>query len=210
MSIEDNPFKRNDDAMYQQPTRGSSSKKPLLIGCGIFAFLGLLICCGGIAYLVKTGPQWFSSIISSTLAPQIQSQVAADPNVQQRIGEIKSLEFDVNRYAENVQAASQSGSEPQFPFRVEGDLGSGMILVTIDQNPSAPGGVGIRSGRLVMDDGTEYPLDVGAIKAGAPGNLQINMDDLFDDGEVVSPDAGQGDLGPIRLNLEGDVPTATP
>ena len=86
-------------------------------------------------------------------------------------------------------------------FRIQGSAGSGIVYIV--QDKSAPGGLGIKSGTLVMEDGTEYPLDVGAVNEAAPGGLQINLDDMIDDGNVEPQDPGVIDIGPIDLNGPG-------
>jgi len=190
---EDNPFKKSDDAIYVDGPPQQSSKKGCLIGCGIAGFLGLLVCCGGVAYFGVRAP--------AMIAEQVEGQLAADPSVQQQIGVIQSLELDVTTTFEQAQKASEAGEDPRLAFRIQGSAGSGMVYIVQDE--SVAGRLEIKSGTLVMDDGTEYPLDAGAVNEAAPGGLQINLDDMIDDGDVETKDPGVIDIGPIDLNGAG-------
>ena len=198
---QDNPFKKTDDPTYVDGPPPQSSKKGCLIGCGIVGLIGLLVCCGGVAYFGVKGPAMLEGLVNESLATEFKPKLAADPSVQEQIGEIQSLEFDFTRTIENAQKASEPGSEPPMAFRIQGSAGSGIVYIV--QDKSAPGGLGIKSGTLVMEDGTEYPLDVGAVNEAAPGGLQINLDDMIDDGNVEPQDPGVIDIGPIDLNGPG-------
>lgn len=195
---EDNPFKRtpSDSVTFDGPPQ-KSSKKGWMIGCGLVGLLGLLICCGGAAYLGIKGPAMLTGVMNEAMVGPLTEQLTNEPSVQDQIGEIQSLEFDLTQTMENAQKAGEAGQDPKIAFRIQGTNGSGVVL--IQQDASGPGGAGIKSGTLIMDDGTEYPLDVGAIKAGPPGNLQINLDDVIDDGQAEVTD-GPLEIGPIELN----------
>ena len=185
---EDNPFKRSPQApiTYDSPPP-KSSKKGWLIGCGIVGLLGLLVCCGGFAFLGIKGPAMISDAVNAAMAEELRGQLAVDPSVQQQIGDIQTLEFDFTKTIEAATKASEAGEEPNvMAFRVNGSNGSGVVVVR--QDTSQPGRVGIKSAKLVMEDGTEYPLDLGAINAAPPGNLQINLDDVINDGQAESAD----------------------
>ena len=198
---QDNPFKKTDDPIYVDAPPQKSSKKGCLIGCGIAGFLGLLVCCGGAAYFGIKGPALIADAVNTAMAEQLQGKLSGDPSVQQQIGEIQSLEFDFTKMIEAAQKASEAGEEPPLAFRIQGSAGSGMVYIV--QDKSVPNGVGIKSGKLVMDDGTEYPLDAGAVNEAASGGLQINLDDMIDDGNAETADPGIIDIGPIDLNAAG-------
>ena len=194
---QDNPFKRNDDPVYADGPPQKSSKKGCLIGCGIAGLIGLLVCCGGVAYFGIKGPAFIADAVNAAMAEQLQGQLASDPSVQEQIGEIQSLQFDFTKTIESAQKASEAGDEPRLAFRIQGSAGSGMVYIV--QDKSAPNGVGIKSGTLVMDDGTEYPLNAGAVNDAA-GGLQINMDDIIDDGNAETQDTGVIDIEAIDLD----------
>jgi hypothetical protein len=177
---QDNPFKRNDDTMFSEQAPRKSGKRTLLIGCGIFGLLGMLVCCGGVAYFAYQGPKLMAQAVNAAMAVQLQQQLAADPNVQQKIGTIESLEFDFTRMIEEAQKPG-AGGEPRMAFRIKGTNGQGYVMVV--QDPSSPNGVGIKSGTLIMDDGTEFPLDMSAVRSAPPSTLEINMDDVITEGQ---------------------------
>jgi hypothetical protein len=74
-----------------------------------------------------------------------------------------------------------AGGEPRMAFRIKGTNGQGYVMVV--QDPSSPNGVGIKSGTLIMDDGTEFPLDMSAVRSAPPSTLEINMDDVITEGQ---------------------------
>ena len=198
---ENNPFKRTNDPIYVDGPPQKSSKKGWLIGCGIAGLIVLLVCCGGVAFFGIKGPAFIADAVNAAMAEQLQGQLADDPSVQQQIGEIQSLEFDFTKTIESAKKASEAGEEPRLAFRIQGSAGSGMVYIV--QDKSAPNGVGISSGTLVMDDGTEYPLDANAVNEAAKGGLQINIDDMIDDGNAEPQDPGIIDIGPIDLESAG-------
>jgi hypothetical protein len=177
--MQDNPFKRNDDAMFQAPPRSSGTRK-ILIGCGIFGFLGMLICCGGVAFFSYRAPAFMAQAVNAALGVQLQQQLASEPNIQQKIGTIQSLEFDFTRMIEEAQKSGGNG-EPRLAFRIKGTNGQGYVMVV--QDPASPNGVGFKSCTLIMDDGTEVPLDMAAMNSAPPSTLEINLDDVVTEGQ---------------------------
>lgn len=194
--------------VYGEQPPQKSSNRGCWIGCGVVALIGLLICCGGIAYFGVKGPAFLANAVNEAMADQVRGQLAVEPNVQAQIGEIQSLEFDFTKTIENAQKASESGQEPKMAFRIQGTKGSGVVL--IENDPSGPGGAGIKSGTLVMDDGTEYPLDMESIGPPSSTDMQINFDDMIDEGESASEDQPQAiEVAPIEvepIDLEGAIP----
>ncbi len=190
-TIQDNPFKRSDDADFSQAPPKNSNKK-WLVGCGIVGLLGMLICCGGVAYFAYKGPQMLTDAVNAAMAGELQAQLSTDATVQDQLGEIESLEFD---FAETQQSAAQSGGgEPKLAFRVKGSKGEGVVLVVPDQ--SSGGSPKMKSGTLVMSDGTEYPLDLSS----GSGGMEVNMDDVIDDGDA--PEETPADAAPINLEVD--------
>ena len=198
---QDNPFKKSDDPIYVDGPPQKSSKKGCLIGCGIVGLIGMLVCCGGVAYFGVRGPAMLEGLVNESLAVDLQPKLAADPSVQEQIGEIQTLTFDFTKTIENAQKAAESGGDPPMAFRIQGSAGSGMVYIV--QDKAAKGGLGIKSGTLVMDDGSEYPLDAGVVNEAAAGGLQINLDDMIDDGNVETQDPGIIDIGPLDLDRAG-------
>lgn len=197
-TIQDNPFKRSDDADFSQTPPQKSNRK-WLVGCGIVGLLGMLICCGGVAYFAYKGPALLSDALNAAMAGELQAQLSTDANVQERIGEIESVSFDFNETAQAQQGA-QPGSEPRLAFRVKGSKGEGVVLVVPDQ--SSGGSPRMKSGTLVMSDGTEYPLDLSAGSEGA----EISLDDVIDEGEAAQEteetEATPADSAPINLEVD--------
>jgi len=187
---------------YAEAPPQKSSNRGCLIGCGVAALVGLLICCGGVAYFAVRGPAFLANVVNEAMGAQIRQQLATEPSIQQRIGEIQSLEFDMTQTVENAQQASEAGEEPKMVFRIVGSNGSGIVL--IEHDPAGPDGAGIKSGTLVMDDGTEYPLDIEAIKAAAPSDLPIDLDATIDDGQLESLEIGPIDIEDAIQSSQGE------
>lgn len=202
-TIEDNPFKKSDDAAFSQAPRQGSGTKKWLLGCGIVGLIGMLICCGGMVYFASKGPQFLSNAVNAAMAEQLRTQLASEPSVQQHIGQIEALEFDFTQTVENAQKAQGAGGEPRLAFKIRGSNGQGVVLVV--QDGSGPGGAGIKSGTLVMDDGTEYPLDIEAMKSAGPSSLDINFDDAIDDGQTVPSGNAPAEVPPISLEVDTSV-----
>jgi len=194
--------------VYAEEPPQKSKNRGCLIGCGVAALIGLLICCGGIAYFGVKGPAFLANAVNQAMAEQVRSQLSVEPNVQQQIGDIQSLEFDFTKTIENAQKASEAGEEPKMAFRIQGTKGSGVVL--IENDAAGPNGAGIKSGTLVMDDGTEYPLDMEAIRSDAPTDLQIDFDDMIDEGQSESKAGAEAtDTESIEIesiDLEGAIP----
>ncbi len=76
-------------------------------------------------------------------------------------------------------------------------------MVYIVQDKSAPRWSRNQVGHAGHGRWHEYPLDAGVVNEAAAGGLQINLDDMIDDGNVETQDPGIIDIGPIDLDGAG-------
>lgn len=120
-----------------------------------------------------------SNAVNKAIASQVRSSLVGEPNIESQIGKIESLEFDFTLTFEEAQKANQTGQEPPLVFRIRGSKGSGKILIL--QDPSGNDQLTIKSGTLIMQDGSEYPLEVEAVPSTAPNNpdLSVSVSEVF-------------------------------
>lgn len=170
-----NPFESNPNAPgapYGEPAPKKSNAKFWLLGCGITGVLGVVVCCGGGALMTQFG--------LSVLAGEFQKQLDGNPVIVEHIGEIESLDMS---WADTVAGAQNAeGGAEELAFQIKGTKGSGVVMIQQDKSGD---GTGMQSATLVMDDGSRFPIDLGMA-----GNEDIQMDDIFDQGELPV-DAGE-------------------
>ncbi|WP_372725529.1 hypothetical protein [Novipirellula sp.] len=148
MSMSPNdPFETNPNSRFagQQPPPPQSNTWKWVIGIILgVCVVGGLVCCGGAYFMFRMG--------QGMMADMITQEVAANPVIQEHIGEIQSAEL-------NLAATGEAGqNEPgTLAFDIVGSKGSGVL--EIKQDPSNNGnGISIRSAELVMPDGTRYEV----------------------------------------------------
>ena len=144
MSGED--YLSQDYDPYESPQgrrpSGSSTNWALIIG--ILAGVGLLfvlLCCGGVFYLVSFG--------TDVIAEQILIEIEDNPVVVEHIGTIEEFEFDM------AKSAAAPGAD-EYVFRIVGDKGAGFLRVesvTVNADQEE-----VTDGTLKMDSGETFPL----------------------------------------------------
>ena len=103
------------------PPPKSSALKWILIGCGIFAFLGILSCggCFLVGYLIVRG-------VANEAVAQVKPIIAQDETVKSEIGELK----DVSIVWSSFRSEKRDGKTLMFfTFDVTGDKGRGTVQV---------------------------------------------------------------------------------
>ncbi|TWU48432.1 cytochrome c oxidase assembly factor Coa1 family protein [Rubripirellula reticaptiva] len=161
-----NPNAPGNSGSYGQAPPKKSKAKFWLLGCGITGLVGILVCCGGSILMTQFG--------LSVLAGEFQKQLEGNPVIAEHIGDIDS--FSMN-WSDTIQAAqsADSGAE-ELAFAISGSKGSGKVMIQQDKSGD---GTGMQSAVLVMDDGERYPIELAANPAD-----DLNMDDIFDEGEL--------------------------
>jgi len=106
--------------MDAPPPKKSGALKWILIGCGAFAFLGILACGG--CFLV--GIMVVKGVINEGVA-KVKPIIASNETVKSEIGELRSIS---PRW--EVKTDRHNGHEAvNFTLDVEGDKGKGTVLV---------------------------------------------------------------------------------
>jgi hypothetical protein len=171
-----NPFDdQQGDQDFGQSPSSRKGGKGCLIGCAVGGFLAVFGCCGG-----TVATMYFTL---SVLSEEYQRQLAGNPVIEEHIGDIESMEFSWTGTVEEAQNSGNQGAGAQIGFEIKGSKGSGRVLIEQGQGG---GGNMIKSGTLILPDGTRIPIDVSA----APGEtvLPDNFDPLIATGEVDSGD----------------------
>lgn len=180
-----------DQNVPPKPKRG----KGCLIGCGIAAILGLVVCCGGPVLLVNTGV--------GALGEQLQRQVANNPAIVEHIGDIQSFEVS---WSATIEEAQRTGEQDAgLVFEIKGSEGSGRLLIKGDQ-----GGGGLDSATLILPDDTRIPIDVGELGGGGPEVQELEMDfeDFIDAGDIDTGTVDSGETETIEITIPAQ-PTET-
>lgn len=105
------------------PPQKSSALKWILIGCGAFAFLGILACggCFLVGFLVLKG-------IANEAVAQVKPIITSNETVRSEIGEVRK----VNLVWSGFRAEKRNGRDTLFfNLDVEGDKGRGTVEVKL-------------------------------------------------------------------------------
>ncbi|HEY3225767.1 MAG TPA: hypothetical protein VGK61_02070 [Planctomycetota bacterium] len=106
--------------MAAPPPKKSGALKWILIGCGAFAFLGILSC-GGCLAIVYFGAR---AVVNHAVA-QVKPIIASNETVKSEIGELKTV---TPRW--DLRAEKRNGKETIYvTLDVEGDRGKGTVQV---------------------------------------------------------------------------------
>ena len=167
-----------DDSIRPRQTDGSvppkSSKKWLWIILGIGA-ASILLCCvlGGV------GSYFGLSAGGKIIAQGVQDE----PAVQENIGTISDASIAVMRTGELAE------TEPGvMVIEMTGDKGSGELLLK-----QSPGGERFEDVRLLMPDGTEYPLRDFTLN----GDGSVDRDAAPVDDDVINGVDPADDIDPV-------------
>jgi hypothetical protein len=101
----------------------SSALKWILIGCGAFAFLGVLACggCFVVGFLVLKG-------LANEAVAQVKPIITSNETVKAEVGEVKS----VNLIWSGFRAEKRNGRDTLFfTVDVEGDKGRGTVEIKL-------------------------------------------------------------------------------
>lgn len=128
----------------------------LVGGCGTVMLLSLLVCCGGIYFLLNF------------LTDSYQQQLANNPVIREHLGEIESLDMNLTKTAE----AAESSDGDTFAFDIQGSVASGTIL--IKQDPGG-NGTGIASAELILEDGTRHQIPIGDAPPDIDTDFEIDL-----------------------------------
>lgn len=145
------PSSTNPYAASTPPTAPKKSNTLLYVLGGIAAFVIIGCCgCGGLMW-------WGGTAALQVAANQVKPQLAADPVIQEHVGNLQTAEISVQAYI------SEAGKNPRhqqagrdIAIKVKGDKGSGLVVCKIDQ--SNPGQPRVVNGELVLPSGESYPL----------------------------------------------------
>ncbi|HEV7282105.1 MAG TPA: hypothetical protein VGN57_18020 [Pirellulaceae bacterium] len=127
----------------QQPAPRKGPNWLLIIGIavGVLALGGAafgICCCGGGALAIPA--------LTQVVGDEVAKQVADDPVIQERIGDIEKITYN---FGESMEASSDGGE--MMAFDVEGSKGDGLLIIEGDNNGDQ---LNITYGELVMPDGT--------------------------------------------------------
>lgn len=168
---------------YDQQTP-KKSNKGCLIGCGIAGVLGLLVCCGGGGAAIMFGLSAFGEIA--------KAELQGNPVIVEHIGEIESVDFSFGGTA--GVAEENPGAGNTLVFDIKGDKGSGQVVIVQNQNGGGP----IESAKLLLPDGTELPIDLGAGPSEAE-EMDFDLDEMFESGEIQTGDASALSDEPVAV-----------
>ncbi len=183
----DNPFDVNPNApgnsgaSYGQAPPKKSTAKYWLLGCGITGLLAVLVCCGGSLLMTQFG--------LGMLAGEFQKQLDGNPVIVEHIGDIESMSMS---WGDTIQGAQNAeGGAEEMAFAITGTKGSGTVYIRQDKSGD---GTGMQSARLVMTDGTSYPIEL------APSfDQDVNLDEMFDEGQAPTENSAPfEDLVPTK------------
>lgn len=186
----DNPFQQNaPGTMYgdQQPKTGGSKVWLWVLGSILAVFLlGALVCCGGgyFAYQAGTG----------MMAEAYTSQLNNNPVIQEHIGDIESMNFDLTATTEQAEASGGA-----MAFKISGTKGSGILLIH-----QAPGGDGERIERaeLVLPDGTRHEVPVATETPIPDETVELETDPTLTPDANVTDETNVGDEISNEIDLD--------
>lgn len=166
----------SDSAMPTQPAKSSSGLKVVLIVVAVIVLLGLLAC-GGMLALVYFG---FNQMNTA-----LRDEVETKQVVQDEIGDITAIKMD---WGDTSKRAEAGGNNQTLSYSIEGNKGSGHLLVEAGQTGSKP----FKSLTLVTSDGQEIPLPLdGSGDIDSAGDTNFDPSDI-DLGESTEFEGGDG------------------
>lgn len=144
------PSSTNPYSASTPPATPKKSNTLLYVLGGIGAFV-LLGCCGCGALAMFGGSAAFGVV-----ANQVKPQLAADPVIQQHIGNLQSVEISLQSITQAAQNPKNQQAGRDMGIKVKGDKGSGLVVGKLDNsNPNQPR---ITNGVLQLSTGEEFPL----------------------------------------------------
>jgi len=183
MSSSPDPFHDPSASMADDSAAPKKSRRGCFLGCLIFSGIVVLVCCGG--------GYWLMTFVSDQLGSEVQRRVADNPIVQEQIGEVQSVQFELMETARQSQSAQEDGKPGVLVFSIEGSTGSGQIIVRQD-DANQPD---FDSITLVTSEGDQIPL--GPSGGSDPDSIESEMGDIdselnIDTGELDSSESRSG------------------
>ena len=140
-----NPY--GASSTQQPPAKKSNTWLWILLGVGGVLILGCCGCFGAISFFGKGALDAGMGMV----AEQIKPGLNADPVVQEHLGEIQEMSWDLMATGE----ASKGDGPDKVVWDVKGSKGEGQITGEMDQTGGA---ARLKNGVLRMKDGTEHIL----------------------------------------------------
>jgi Cytochrome oxidase complex assembly protein 1 len=159
------PFENPNAPGFNQPQTPPKKGNGWLIGCAIAGLLGVLICCGGGAFLTYFG--------MGKAGDAIVEQFSAHPTVVENFGEIESAKIS---WGDTVEASQ--GGESIMSVDIKGSKSDGKLQFSQDKSTGE-----FKSVVLIMPDGTRIPIDVEGQSEPGLEEIETNFDDMIDTGE---------------------------
>lgn len=143
----------NPYAASTQPTAPKKSNVLLYVLLGIGGVLLLTCCgCGGVIwYGWNTGMSQISAAVAKIVRPSLQ----ADPVIQEQIGELQSVEWELGSLVEETKKDPKRHQGRNMALRVKGPKGEGIVIGRFDQ--TGPDSGDLKNAEL-LKGGTWYPL----------------------------------------------------
>jgi hypothetical protein len=146
------PSTTNPYAAASTPPATPKKSNTLLYVLGGIAAFVIIGCCGCGGLMMYGG-----NAALQMAANQVKPQLAADPVIQQHIGNLQTAEISLQAYiAEAGKNARHQQAGRDIGIKVKGDKGSGLVVCKIDQ--SNPGQPRVVNAELVMPSGEAFPL----------------------------------------------------
>ncbi len=131
------------------PVQGKSNKTCLIVSVILGAIFLLVLCCAG-------GIYWSFKFGTGVLGEALETELAGNPVIEEHIGTIENIEFDIMGTGQHQQA---TGNDDYLVFKITGSKGSGKIVIEANQNqPGNTQPFNLDSAELQLPSGETIPL----------------------------------------------------
>lgn len=160
-NVPNNPYHAQyDPSSSFAPPPGSPPSKSSKTGCIVAAvggvlLVGLVVCCGGGYALMNFG--------LDVIGAQVANQLRANPQVNEKLGEIKSCKVDFAASAAHEDNQKGRGDAQTMVFNIEGSKDSGVLTAELRDRGGTQEMV---RGELRLSSGET--IVVGSQSVGAP------------------------------------------
>jgi predicted dehydrogenase len=117
-------------------------------------WLWLLLGGGGVLALMCCGCFGLMLFGFNVIEEELTTQLRKDPVVQERIGEVESVEFDFMKSIDETQ--KEGGDDEALVFEIKGSKGSGTVIGRTETGPD--GAERMTGGILRLPSGEEFQL----------------------------------------------------